>query len=92
MPEKAAVHVIVSGIVQGVGFRFFVHRQATALGVQGWARNLYNGDVEIAAEGERLALESFLAEVKAGPRVAWVKEVKVEWLPWEGKFKGFETG
>jgi acylphosphatase len=46
--------------------------------------------VEIAAEGDRLVLESLIAEVKLGPRAAWVKETKVEWQEWQGKFEGFE--
>jgi acylphosphatase len=87
---NAMVHVIVSGLVQGVGFRFFVHRQASALGVKGWVRNLYNGDVEIEVEGDKLILEHFVAEIQAGPRAAWVKNVVLNWREEPGKYTGFE--
>ncbi len=87
---NAVVTIIVSGLVQGVGFRFFVHRKASALGVNGWVRNLYNGDVEIEAEGEKLVLEHFIAEVKAGPRAAWVKDLRLDWREEREKYTGFE--
>jgi acylphosphatase len=87
---NAVVTIVVSGLVQGVGFRFFVHRKASALGVNGWVRNLYNGDVEIEAEGEKLVLEHFIAEVKAGPRAAWVKDLRLDWREEREKYTGFE--
>ncbi len=87
---NAVVHIIVSGLVQGVGFRYFVHRKASALGVKGWVRNLYNGDVEIEVEGDKLILEHFIAELKAGPRAAWVKDLRIDWREEQGKYIGFE--
>lgn len=72
-------HIIVEGLVQGVGFRWFVQRRAEALGINGWVRNLYNGNVEIEAEGERSLLEEFIKEVKVGPRSAHVSNLKIEW-------------
>jgi acylphosphatase len=84
------VHIIVSGLVQGVGFRYFVHRKATALGVKGCVRNLYNGDVEIEAEADQLILEHFIAEVKTGPRAAWVKDLRLAWREEQGKYNEFE--
>ncbi|MER3525124.1 MAG: acylphosphatase [Ignavibacteria bacterium] len=74
------VHIIVEGLVQGVGFRWFVQRRAEALGITGWVRNMYNGDVEIEAEGDRSLLEEFLKEVKVGPRSAHVSNLKIEWM------------
>jgi acylphosphatase len=87
---ESAVHLRVSGLVQGVGFRYFVARKANALGVKGWVRNLYNGDVEIMAEADRLVLESFISEVRIGPRAAWVKETEIKWTGFQGAFPGFE--
>lgn len=84
------VHIIVSGLVQGVGFRYFVHRKALALGVRGWVRNLYNGDVEIEAEADKLVLEHFIQEVKTGPRAAWVKDARLRWHEEQEQFSGFE--
>jgi len=74
------VHIIVEGLVQGVGFRWFVQRRAEALGITGWVRNMYNGDVEIEAEGDRSLLEEFLKEVKVGPHSAHVSNLKIEWM------------
>ncbi len=73
------VHIVVEGLVQGVGFRWFVYRKAEALGVTGWVRNLYNGSVEIEAEGDRSLLEAFINDVKVGPRSAHVTNLKIEW-------------
>jgi acylphosphatase len=74
-----SIHCIVSGLVQGVGFRYFAYREATALGLNGYARNLYSGEVETYAEGEHAALENFVGRLKIGPRSAMVKAVKVTW-------------
>lgn len=82
-------HIIVSGVVQGVGFRFFVQHVAKRFGLVGYVRNLYSGDVEIEAEGERSLLEELIKEVKIGPRLAHVSDVKVEWLESTGKEKDF---
>jgi acylphosphatase len=79
MMNYSRVHIIAEGLVQGVGFRWFVARKAEALGVKGWVRNLYNGNVEIEAEAERSLLEEFIKEVKAGPRSAHVTNLRIEW-------------
>jgi|WetSurMetagenome_2_1015567.scaffolds.fasta_scaffold204578_1 acylphosphatase len=84
------VHILVSGLVQGVGFRYFVRRKAVDLGVKGWVRNLYNGDVEIEAVADKLVLEHFIQEVKTGPRAAWVKDARLRWREELEKFSGFE--
>ena len=60
-------HVIVSGMVQGVGFRYYALREAERAGVSGWVRNRRDGTVEIEAQGEEEALEAFLAAVRPGP-------------------------
>jgi acylphosphatase len=73
------VHVIVSGLVQGVGFRYFTARQARALDLTGFVRNLPDGRVEVVAEGVRGALETFVAAVREGPPGAVVRDVRVEW-------------
>jgi len=88
---QVAVHIIVKGMVQGVGFRYFVWRQASKLGLSGYARNLYNGDVEIEAEGDRSLLEEFIKEVKVGPRLSDVRDMKIQWGEFQDRFKGFEV-
>jgi acylphosphatase len=73
------VHIIAEGLVQGVGFRWFVARRAGALGIRGYIRNLYDGNVELEAEGDRSLLEEFMKEVRVGPRSAHVTNVRIEW-------------
>lgn len=72
-----ALHVVVRGRVQGVGFRYFVRERARALRLAGWVRNLPDGCVEVFAQGEDAALERLRAALRAGPpgaRVAAVDE------------------
>jgi acylphosphatase len=76
---QAAVHMIVTGLVQGVGFRWYVARHAQALGLRGYVANLYDGTVEIEAAGERALLEQLIKEVKVGPRSAHVTDLRLDW-------------
>ncbi len=73
-----ALHLYVSGRVQGVGFRDFTRSQARRLGVAGWVRNLPDGRVEVWAEGEPDALSAFVEQVRRGPRAALVTDVQME--------------
>ncbi len=73
------VHAFVAGVVQGVGFRYFVAREARRLGLAGFVRNLPDGRVEVVAEGERAALERLVAALRSGPPSAEVQDVRVEW-------------
>lgn len=66
---------VVSGRVQGVGFRFFVQHKATALGLKGWARNLADGRVEVYAIGTPERLDDLAAALHIGPRMADVRGV-----------------
>jgi len=83
------IHIVISGVVQGVGFRWFVLRVAEKYGVKGFVRNLYDGSVEIVAEGSESTLEAFLDEVRIGPRHAHITGVKSEWLDYKGNDKEF---
>lgn len=65
----------VSGIVQGVGFRFFVERAANRLGIAGYVKNLRDGRVEVYAIGQPERLRTLKAELARGPRMASVSEV-----------------
>lgn len=73
------VHILVTGRVQGVGFRQFTAIRARALGLRGFARNLPNGQVEVVAEGEHSALLKLLEAVGAGPPGAEVSGLKTTW-------------
>jgi acylphosphatase len=72
------IKIIVSGRVQGVGFRYFLEQCALQCGVSGYARNLHDGEVEIVVSGEAAALENFITLAKEGPRSAKVEEFIIE--------------
>ncbi len=69
------LHFLVRGRVQGVGFRWFVHREAAALELHGWVRNTDAGDVEIVASGTPEDLNDLRAELKKGSRGSRVDQV-----------------
>ena len=82
---KQALRLILSGRVQGVGFRYFVRGLARQLELSGRVRNLPDGRVEIAAAGEAEALARFKEEVRAGPpgaRVSRLEEQELPAAPW----------
>ncbi|MBI4066545.1 acylphosphatase [Candidatus Gottesmanbacteria bacterium] len=85
------LHLIISGDVQGVGFRAWVVDQAQDLGCVGWVKNRDDGAVEVAAEGEHANLEELIKRCNHGPEVAWVKKVDVMWEESTGEFVGFEV-
>jgi acylphosphatase len=88
---QVRVHVVVSGLVQGVGFRYFAYNKAKSLTLTGYVRNHYSGDVEIEAEGDRSLVEEFLNQVKVGPRSAHVKDMKIEWIKCAETHSDFEV-
>lgn len=71
-------HLIVRGRVQGVFFRAHTQEMGRKLGLSGWVRNLPDGSVEIAAEGEEEKMKEFLSFCRQGPPLARVKEVLEE--------------
>jgi len=83
------LHMIVSGVVQGVGFRYYILRIAQSFAVNGWVRNRYDSSVEIYAEGEASSLQGFLKEVRVGPRHAHVTDIKIDWQEYKGEHKDF---
>ncbi len=81
----------VRGHVQGVGFRWFVQREARRLGLSGWARNLPDGRrVELVAEGDRDVLDQFVEALRRGPAGSRVEAVDTSRAPATGEFTGFE--
>ena len=72
-------HIVVSGLVQGVGFRWYTARIAQSMGLAGFVRNSGSGNVEIEAEGERGLVEELIAQVKIGPRSADVRDLHITW-------------
>lgn len=88
--SKAFVHLVISGVVQGVGFRYFVYRKAKQYNLKGYIRNLYNDDVEIEVEGNKGLVLDFIKEVKVGPPSAHITAVNVEWREYKGRFENFD--
>ena len=82
----------VEGRVQGVSFRGFTRRLAQELHLKGWVRNLYDGRVEVLAEGDKAGIESLIERLKAGPPFARVESVSVRWSEYTGEFPDFKIG
>ncbi len=76
--ENKAVHIILKGRVQGVGFRFFASRKAMQHKLTGYVKNDYNGSVEVWAEGPENMLKSFIQEVQKGPSGAFVEDAEID--------------
>jgi len=89
MNQQVIVHI--SGRVQGVGYRYFVLQLARSLNLTGYVRNLRDGRVEVIAEGEELALKSFLEELQQGPAGASAIQVETKWQETKGDFANFEV-
>lgn len=89
MADRARVHLVVSGRVQGVFFRGATVDEARRLGVAGWVRNLPDGRVEVLAEGERGALEALVAFCRRGPPAARVDDVEATWSAFAGDLGAF---
>jgi acylphosphatase len=88
--EKRTLKYIVSGRVQGVGFRWFTLNSAQMIGIKGYVKNRANGTVEIVARGTDEQLERFLMDIKKGPSFSRVDEIKTEVLPDEHLYHRFE--
>ena len=81
--------ITVHGLVQGVGYRWFVNRHAVELGLKGFVKNNYDGTVVVEVEGSRSLVEEFLKQLRIGPRSAQVKNLSVEWSEAKNLFLGF---
>lgn len=87
--ESVRAKILVSGRVQGVGYRAFTCRMATSRGLTGGVENLDSGQVTVNVEGSRSVLEEFLADLKKGPVGARVTQVQVEWGNATGRYHDF---
>ena len=86
---RTARRYIISGRVQGVGFRWFTQAAAARDNIHGWVRNLPDGRVEAAAEGEADALERFERGLRHGPPGARVERLEIEHTVPDGRDTGF---
>jgi acylphosphatase len=80
----------VHGVVQGVGYRYFVQRQARAMSLTGYVENQADGTVKVVAQGEWRLLERLLEKLKQGPRLAEVTEIDYKWEEANLNHLGFE--
>lgn len=88
---QRTVHVMITGIVQGVGYRNFVERQALWLGLCGWVRNRKDGSVEAVFSGDASSIDDILAACQRGPRLAMVEEVTVTERAADGELREFDV-
>jgi acylphosphatase len=90
MGDLARARIRVTGIVQGVGFRYFVRNSATALGLGGSVRNRPDGSVEVVAEGDRGLVDELIRQLRVGPRYASVEGIDIRWEEPRKDFSGFD--
>jgi len=83
-------NIVVQGLVQGVGYRFFAVEHAKKFKIRGYAKNLSNGNVEIIAEGDKGAINGFIEQLRIGPSSAHVSAVDVAWTDSEFNFTEFD--
>ncbi len=83
------VHILISGLVHGVCYRWFAEKEANSLGLTGYVRNLYDGRVEVIAEGDRGLVEELIKQLKVGPPASDVRDLNIEWQVYTGEFSGF---
>lgn len=79
--DVARLDAVVRGRVQGVGFRYFVMREARRLGLDGWISNEADGSVRVVADGPRESLEVLLEALREGPPASIVERVMDDWPP-----------
>ena len=84
-------HILVSGRVQGVGYRAFAARAATERGLLGGVRNLDDGRVELDVEGQKTVIDALLLELEVGPPAAQVTGVETEWGAATQRFSHFNV-
>jgi acylphosphatase len=84
------VHLLASGRVQGVAFRYFTQAHAARLGLSGWVRNLPNGDVEAVGEGTEESVVKWVRLLRDGPPAARVDNLRVNDEPPRGEDSGFD--
>ena len=82
--------ILVNGLVQGVGYRYYVYREAQKLAVYGYVKNLYTGEVLIIVEGDKAIIEELIKKLRIGPSHASVKKCVVEWQEPKDDFNIFE--
>ena len=91
MSELKRAKIIVNGLVQGVGYRYFVMRHAENLNLNGYTQNLFTGEVLTEVEGDAGLINEFIKQLKIGPSKSHVVNCAVEWLGYKNEFSRFEV-
>jgi acylphosphatase len=91
MEEKTCVHILASGRVQGVNYRWFTLDTAANLGLNGWVRNLPDGRVEAEVEGEKESVNRLIEALRKGPRLAQVTDLDVMEKAYENRYTDFRV-
>lgn len=84
------VRIKITGLVQGVGYRYFTYRLAKALSLKGYVRNQSDGSVEVVAEGEKEKLLHLISELRIGPPSSKVENLSIEWQERKNEFEEFK--
>ena len=84
-------YIRVTGMVQGVGFRYFAMRQANQLGLNGYVKNRGDGSVEIQVEGQRETVDRFRSILREGPGYSSVDNVEITYEAYSAKYKKFSV-
>lgn len=88
--KNSRVHLLISGDVTGVGYRYWAYINAKKLGLTGFVRNVENGLVEAVIEGDEARVKEMIELCKNGPEVSLVKKIDIFWLEANGDFLNFE--
>jgi acylphosphatase len=87
--QNKAILARIYGVVQGVGFRFSTQERARRLGLKGYVRNMFDGSVEVLAEGEEPQVNNLLTWLKRGPTGSYVKRVDAHPVEYRGLYANF---
>jgi len=79
MGAENSVELVITGIVQGVGFRWFVEREAVKADLAGFVKNCDDGKVLVRARGDRIRIEEFMERIKEGPSHAIIEKIEIRW-------------
>jgi acylphosphatase len=87
--ELVSAHIRVTGMVQGVGYRYFALRQANLFGLKGYVKNKSDGSVELEVEGDKEVIEKFKSLLEQGPGYSSVEKVEISDQPYTAKYTQF---
>ena len=90
MKSNTKAEILVKGLVQGVGFRYFVYRKATELNLFGYVKNQIDGSVLTVVEGKKSNIQILFNQLKIGPMYADVRDIKISWSAYSSEYSSFE--